>query len=402
MKINNIITRSKAVTLFWPAALATLALAAVTGFIVDSIWAGFSVVLVSIAWGAVAIRLIEKSKQKIKNEIEDSIQSGINNIAIECLENMTVSSGHELPPLVESMNQIQGVISDASMKLHQSFNGLTANSEHQNNLTLEIIDQLRSKDEENPKALIFDKFSKETAKVLSDYVNLTVDVSDKSIEAANKVQDMNVQMDVMFGLLGQVKFIADQTGLLALNASIEAARAGESGRGFAVVANEVRNLAEQSSDLNDQIHMNVSLSKEMLDETNELVSQIASLEMNHALDAKDNLDHMMTDLDEVSSFVAKSLDTSSGISASIQSDVANAVTALQYEDMVSQLVVHVRNWLENLGDGIASVRPLLQDGDANYILGVINTVLEQQIIDKPASKSAVASVSVEHGEVDLF
>lgn len=54
-------------------------------------------------------------------------------------------------------------------------------------------------------------------------------------------------------IIATIQEIAEQTNLLSLNASIEAARAGEAGRGFAVVAEEIRALAEQSSQAGDRI-----------------------------------------------------------------------------------------------------------------------------------------------------
>ena len=118
-----------------------------------------------------------------------------------------------------------------------------------------------------------DDSAKNGASVVQQMLDTMRELSSRMQEAAQGIEALDKQSQLIGAIVKNISSIADQTNLLALNAAIEAARAGEQGRGFAMVADEVRQLASRTSSATEEITQVVGQNQQLAERAVELIDR---------------------------------------------------------------------------------------------------------------------------------
>ncbi|MGD8189535.1 methyl-accepting chemotaxis protein [Brevibacillus ginsengisoli] len=173
--------------------------------------------------------------------VSDHIKTSSNTLAISSQETKM------------SAEQVAVTISELASGTVEIASSVT-NATHRVNDMVHTVNQIAIHTDE---VIIVSNQSKESAQYGVGYANEAIhkmaEVHDNVKKTSDIIEKLDERSKAIGNIVGMITSIAEQTNLLALNASIEAARAGEHGKGFAVVAEEVRKLANETSESASQI-----------------------------------------------------------------------------------------------------------------------------------------------------
>ena len=237
----------------------------------------------------------------------------------------------------DEMGRVQSLLRDAIDGLSTSFHGLHDETSRQTQLTVAVTTGAQ----DGGSVVKFDDFVASTANAMERVVDSVVSSSKLGMELVELTDSIAKSTQNVQGLLSEIGSIAKQTNLLALNAAIEAARAGEAGRGFAVVADEVRDLSARTSQFSSQIGGLMQGMQVAVRQTEQAIQRMASQDMTFALESKTQVTAIMGDMQKQNVVRDRAIAELATSTQSIDAQVNRAVTGLQFQDLVSQLLGHV-------------------------------------------------------------
>ena len=172
------------------------------------------------------------------------------------------------------------------------------------------------------------KSAKESESILEDLLNSSINSQKTAQEIGEQVLITNDSVQQIRSVTEYITDIAEETNLLALNASIESARAGEAGKGFAVVAQQIQKLAEQSNSSAAQIGENIEA---LVDKTQGIVNAMTIIS-DTLKKQEDSVDRTKKIFDKLNESIAKVNEKESDMQKNV-SDMNQA------KDNMSQIII---------------------------------------------------------------
>jgi methyl-accepting chemotaxis protein len=312
----------------------------------------------------------------------------------------------QLSALENEMGDARQIIRESVAKLYESLTGLETSSTDQRQVLKSLIDEMlqmtgsdNSLDQEQAG---LQRFFDETHALIGEFVKKFSELKDASAGIAVCFGQTKEKVTHIDASLGEVTNLTKQTDMLALNAAIEAARAREAGRGFAVVADEVRKLAGQTREFNNEIRATLDDIMNYLQELGTRVTRATQTDLSLAEHSQANLTNLGNDLLALTTKARGHSRHITEVTEQIQHLTQKGVMAMQFEDIVSQMMGRITQNTQNVGDYMHKFLRLHQDRDQadglqrfKSRIQRLKSLLEESQPNGQPAKSAVRSSRVE-------